>query len=420
VKVILFANTDWYLYNFRLAFARHLRAGGAHVIMLCPPGPFVARLMEQGFTVIQVAMNRRGIGPLTQLRTLLDLYKVYTRERPDIVHHFTVKSVILGSLAARLAGVRGAVNAVAGQGFIYSSNGLYANVLRPLVNGALKMALSGNDRRLVLQNGDDLKRFLQSGLVRSDRVRLIRGSGVDTSRFSEHARPGGGPTRVLLATRLLVDKGVHDYVHAARLLQDSTRSIQFLIAGEPDHGNPNSVRQRDLDAWIRSGVVRHLGHVENMSQLMAEVDIVCLPTFYGEGVPRVLIEAAASGLPIVATDIPGCREIVEHESNGLLVSPKDPVQLVKAILRLHEDPALRESMGAAGRRKAVEEFDEEIVIRQTADVYRELVDDQWPAYPLAVRQAANRTLRSTPASSALVGASGNTSVPTPGAIQSQH
>lgn len=372
MRIVFFANTDWYLYNFRLALARELAARGAEVVMVSPAGAYGERLEQAGFTWIPLRMNRRGLNPLEEVGVIREVYGIYRRVRPDLVHHFTIKPVVYGAIAARLAGVRAVVNAIAGLGYVFSSDAPRAAILRPFVRRFLRSALNGKSTRVVVQNSDDRAELLAHNLVTDAAIRLIRGSGVNTDLYAPRpARSAHDPPRVLLATRLLRDKGVAEFVAAADIVRRSGGSALFLMAGAPDPGNPSAVSGEEIEEWHRRGSVVALGHVEDMRELLGSVDIVVLPS-YREGVPRILIEAASAGLPLVATDVPGCREIVEHGVNGLLVPPRNAGELAAAISKLLASPDLRGQMGSRGRDKVIAEFDERIVIRRTIDVYEEL------------------------------------------------
>jgi glycosyltransferase involved in cell wall biosynthesis len=375
VKIILFANTDWYLFNFRLPMARVLKAQGHDVMLISPYGDYGARFCEAGFRWEPLAMERRSLNPFREILVLIRLALLYRREQPDVVHHFTVKCVVYGAAAAAFARIPARINAVAGLGYVFSNNSLKARLLRPLVRGLMRWSLNNAQSRLILQNPDDVKAFTLAGIVDAPRVHLIRSSGVDTHRFQPTggAVGSGQPTIVLLAARLLWDKGIAEYVQAARKLHGAGLPIRFLLAGAPDHGNPASVRQDELDAWAAEGVVEPLGHVDDMREQLANTDIMVLPSYYGEGVPRSLIEAAACGLPIVTTDSPGCREVVTDGVDGLLIPVRNSEALAGAIQRLHENPIFRSELGAAARQRALAEFDERIVIEKTLVVYHELL-----------------------------------------------
>ncbi|MEN1928004.1 glycosyltransferase family 4 protein [Luteimonas sp. MJ250] len=373
-KIVLFANTDWYLYNFRRSLALALQAHGYDLLLISPPGPYGEKLRALGLRWEPVPMDRRSLNPLREAKLLAWLVSLFRRERPALVHGFTIKCAVYGSLAARLAGVPARVNAVAGMGYVFTSNDTKARVLRPLVRSLLRTALDGDNARLILQNPDDVALFGAAGLVDREHVRLIPGSGVDCSRFvaREGERDSSRPLRVLLAARLLRDKGLAEFVEAARRLRDEGRAIEFLLAGDPDPGNPAAVPEATVRAWAEEGVLKWLGHVDDMSALFASVDVVVLPS-YREGLPKGLIEAAACGLPLVTTDVPGCREVVSDGVDGLLVRVRDAGALAKAIARLQDDPELAARLGKAARAKALAEFDEKIVIERTMAVYRDLL-----------------------------------------------
>jgi glycosyltransferase involved in cell wall biosynthesis len=375
MKVILFANTDWYLYNFRRSLALALQARGFDVLLISPSGPYGEKLCKLGLRWESVPMQRRSLNLMRELALLNYLRRLFRRERPALVHSFTVKCAVYGSLAARLARVPSRVNAVAGLGYVFTSGDRKARLLRPLVSMLLRLALGGEQARLILQNPGDAALFRQAGLVATERVRLIPGSGVDCQRFTPVGSvPGDRPLRVLLAARLLWDKGLTEYAQAARRLLGQGRAIRFLLAGTPDAGNPSAVPAATVQGWVDEGIIEWLGHVDDMPPLLASVDVMVLPSYYGEGLPKSLIEAAACALPLVTTDMPGCRDVVTDGVDGLLVPPRDSVALADAIAQLQNDPALAARLGAAARAKALSEFDERIVIDRTIAVYRELID----------------------------------------------
>ena len=375
-KLILFANTDWYLWNFRRSLALALREAGFEVLLLSPPGEYGAKLRALGLRWEAVPMDRRSLNPLREAAVLAHLWRLFRRERPDLVHGFTIKCAVYGSLAARLAGVSARINAVTGMGYVFTSEDAKARALRPLVRMLMRAALDGDGTRLILQNPDDVAVFEQARLVAPERIRLIPGSGVDCVRFApapDRTPPAPGqPLRVLLPARLLWDKGLAEFVEAARRLHGEGRAIEFLLAGDPDPGNPAAVPEATVCEWVEQGLVQWLGHVDDMPALFASVDVVALPS-YREGLPKGLIEAAAGGLPLVTTDVPGCREVVRDGVDGLRVPARDAEALAAAIARLHDDPTLARRLGDAARQRALDEFDERIVIARTLAVYREML-----------------------------------------------
>lgn len=376
MKILLFANTDWYLYNFRRSLAQAVREAGHEVLLVSPHGPYVALLQDLGFRWVAAPMQRRSLNPLRELALLLWLHRLIRREQVDLVHSFTIKCAVYGSLAARSAR-RMSVTAVAGMGYVFTSNDLLARCLRPVVRSLLKLGLGGGGNRLILQNPDDVALFERAGLVDAARVRLIPGSGVNCERFSP-ALLAGQPDpalglRVLLPARLLWDKGLAEFVEAARLLRADGRQVQCLLAGDPDPGNPAAVPEATVRGWAEAGLVHWLGHVDDMPTLLGSVHVVALPSYYREGLPKGLIEAGACGLPLITTDMPGCREVVSDGVDGLLVPARNARALADAIARLQDEPALRQRLGQAARAKALAQFDERQVIQRTVAVYQELL-----------------------------------------------
>lgn len=373
MKAVLFANTDWYLYNFRRSLALALKRAGYDVLLISPPGPYGDKLRELGLRWEPLPMKRSSLNVLREMALLWYLVGLLRRERPALVHGFTIKCAVYGSLAARLAGIPARVNAVAGMGYVFTSNQLKARILRPIVRNLLRLALGGKGARLILQNADDVELFKQAGLVDPEHIRLIRGSGVNCALFAgvSTRNPNGERLRVLLACRLLWDKGVDEYVAASRQLREQSRAIHALVAGTSDPGNPAAIPESTVQGWVDEGAITWLGHVDDMAHLLASVDVMVLPS-YREGLPRSLVEAAACGLPLITTDVPGCREVVRDGMDGLLVPVKDSAALAQAIRRLQDDPEFARQLGQAARNKARAQFDERIVIQHTMDVYAEL------------------------------------------------
>ena len=378
MKFVLYANTDWYLYNFRLSTALELVANGHEVVMLSPPGEFGERFAGHGLRWITLDMDRASLNPMRELLTVHRLARVLKAERPDVLHNFTVKCAVYGAMAARMARTPAVINAVAGMGYVFTSDRALARALRPIVKLLMRGTLGGRRSRLILQNPDDAEAFVSSRMVPLEQIRVIRSSGVNISRFTPVERPvGRQPLRVVLAARLLWEKGIGEYVEAARLLKQEGRNIDFRIAGTPDPGNPRSVGKDQVEAWVREGCVTWLGHVDDMPALLRSVDVMALPSYYREGVPKSLIEGAACGLALVTTNMAGCREVVgTHGVDGLHVEPRSAQSLADALRRLDDDRALLARLGDVAREKALAEFDERSVIARTIAVYDELLLDR--------------------------------------------
>lgn len=374
-KVILFANTDWYLYNFRRSLALAVQAAGHDVLLVSPPGEYGARFRELGLRWTPLpAMDRRSLNPWREVRALAELIALFKRERPALVHNFTIKCAVYGSIAAMLTGVPARINAVAGLGYVFASNDRRARLLRPLVRMLMRLALRGRRSRLILQNPDDARMFERHRLIEDARVRVIAGSGVDCARFVPRPASRNDPPCVLLAARLLWEKGLAEYVQASRNLRAQGRRVRFLLAGTSDPGNPAAVPETVVRGWADEGAVEWIGHVDDMPALFASIDIFVLPSYYREGLPKSLIEAAACATPLVTTDMPGCRDVVADGVDGLIVPPRNAEALCAAIARLLDAPEWARQLGLAARAKALAQFDERIVIRRTLETYGEVLD----------------------------------------------
>lgn len=376
MKFILFANTDWYLYNFRLSTARALQARGVDVVMVSPPGEFGPRFAAHGVRWVPLRMQRASLNPLREAGTLASLVALLREERPDLLHSFTLKCAVYGALAARAAQVPAYVNAVTGLGYVFASDRMKARVLRPLVSALMRVALGSTRSRVILQNPDDAEAFQALRLAPPHHIRLIRSSGVDIARFNADGRAdrGEGALRVLLAARLLKEKGVREFAEASAQLRADGRDVRFLLAGMPDEGNPSSVTREEVEGWQAQGLVHWLGHVDDMPGLLRDVDVMALPSYYREGVPKSLIEAGACSIALVTTNLPGCREVVTRDGHdGLHVVPRSADSLAQVLARLDDDRTLLRQLGARAREKALADFDERVVIRRTCEVYDELL-----------------------------------------------
>ncbi len=373
-KVLLVANTSWFLYRFELELATALQTRGWSVTLVAPRDAYSERLRSRGFRLLEFPLRRRSLLPWTELASLFHLVRIFRRERPRWVHGFTLKCVLYGSLAARLAGGIPTVGSITGLGSLYASRTLAARGLRRI----LEIALARGTRRseLIFLNPGDRDHFLDSGLVDHDRAHLILGSGVDTSRFDLPAetRESEPHPLVVLPARLLWSKGVADFVAAATRLRRAGIHARWALVGDRDPGNPDAVPQEWLEEGIRDSGVEWWGFTEDMIGVYRRAAIVCLPTTYREGVPTVLLEAAACRRPVVATEMPGCREAVEPGRTGFLVPPGNSAALAEALESLLTDPDLRRALGEAGRRKVEQELSVEEVVASTLDIYRRALD----------------------------------------------
>ncbi len=366
--VLLFLITeDWTFWLHRLSTARAARDAGWDVVVATRVAAHGDRIRNEGFRLIPIGLRRRSLAPWQELAAVVELIRLYRRERPDLVHHVAMKPVLYGSLAARLAGVPAIVNALTGMGYVFTSRELKARLLRPLIQLAFHWLLDRSNSRLIVQNSDDAA-AMAGAMVAKERVVLIRGSGVDIREFAPSEEPAGTPIAVMVS-RMLWDKGVRELVEAARLLRQRNVPLRVVLVGWSDPENPTAISEQELRAWDSEGAVAWWGERSDISEIWAGSHIAVLPS-YREGLPKSLLEAAACGRPMVATDVPGCREIVHDGETGLLVAPRDAETLAAALERLAGDPALRRRMGAAARELVERALSDDVVTGQTLELYR--------------------------------------------------
>jgi glycosyltransferase involved in cell wall biosynthesis len=330
---------------------------------------FEVQLKNLGIVFVPLPVSRRPIDPFSDWLLLWTLFRWYRRVRPDVVHHFTIRPVIYGSVAAWLAGVPKIVNSITGLGTVFGDS--QKGWLRVIVERQYRLALRLSHMTF-FQNEDDYRHFLGRGLVKPEKAQVVPGSGVNCERFQPQSpiEPStNGSVTFLLSARLLWEKGIDDFVQAARLVKQAYPATQFQLLGKRDERNPNVIPQEVLDQWEGEKIINWLGEVSDVRPIVAKADVVVLPTYYREGVPRVLLEASAMGKPIIATDTVGCRDVVEPEKNGILVPVKDPQALASSMIRLIENPAMRWSMGKAGRESVVKKFNEQMVIDRILESY---------------------------------------------------
>ena len=366
-RLMLVVTDDWYLWSHRIGLAVAARNAGYEVTVVTRVREHGERIRALGFNLVDVDFSRGSLSPWANLHTVLELSDIYRRREPHLVHHVAVKPIVLGTMAAARERVPAVVNALAGMGTALTSSHVKARLVRPVLRPALAWAMRRPRSHAVVQNAENAK-FVESLGVRRERISLVRGAGVDVRTFRPQPEPDG-PIRVTMVSRLLRDKGVREFVEAASLVRKVRGDIVFTLVGAPDEGNPTSVPTEEVRSWAADGLVEWWGHREDVADVLASSHVAVLPTYYGEGVPKTLLEAAACGRPIVATDVPGCREVVRHGGNGLLVPPRDIPALANAIMALAGDPARRAAMGAAGRRRAETEFAAEHINEKTLRIY---------------------------------------------------
>lgn len=369
--VLLFiVNDPGFFLSHRLPVAKGAQAAGYCVHIASMPGHAVETITKAGFEHHELPLSRSGRNPMAELRLIFAIWKLLWRLKPDVLHLVTIKPVLYGGIAARLAPVKGVVAAISGLGFVFLSKGLKAALTRQVVSTFYKAALGKRNLRAIFQNPDDRDLLLGIGGLDASKIVMIRGSGVDLSLYSSVPEPEGVPV-VCLAARLLLDKGVVEFVEAARILRAHGIEARFQLIGDIDPGNPATVSAAQLADWRKEGLVELLGYRKDIAALFGAANIVVLPS-YREGLPKVLVEAAACARAVVTTDVPGCRDAIEPGVTGLLVPVRDAQALASQLQVLIEDPVLRRKFGQAGRELAMRAFAIEEIVGQHLDVYRQL------------------------------------------------
>lgn len=373
-KIIFFVTDDWYFCSHRLPLAVAAKEAGYDVAIATRIQNHGDKIRQHGLRIIPLNLRRRSKNPFAGLVWWWTIRRIYKKERPDIVHHVAIRPVFYGGLATYFNKRIKVVNAIAGLGFVFTSNSLLAKILKPLIRFSLKRILSRRQSLTIVQNPDDAAMLTDRLKLDKDRVSLIKGAGVNLDVYRHSPEPGG-PVSIGLVSRMLWAKGIGEFVKAVALLKNQGYEFRAILAGTPDPENPSSIPEVTLREWHDGSTIEYKGHVEDIPALWAESNIAILPSSYGEGIPKCLIEAAACGKPIIATDTPGCREIVKNGVNGILVAPKNVEALSSAIKTLLDNKDLRNKMGAEGRRMVENEFSESIVIQATLQCYARLLNE---------------------------------------------
>jgi glycosyltransferase involved in cell wall biosynthesis len=371
--ILLFVvNIPEFFLSHRLPLAISARNAGFTVHIATGPGSACQEISELGFEHHLLPISRSGRNPLAELRTLWGLYRLMRTIRPDLVHLVTIKPVLYGGLMARLSGVPAMVAAISGLGTVFVDRDQTRSWIRRGVEWLYRLALGHPNAKVIFQNPDDRAALTHIGAVSKDKTALVRGSGVSLASCPMRPEPEGVPV-VTFAARLLEDKGVREFVEAARVLKERGVVARFWLAGSPDPGNITSITEMELSDWSKDGFVETLGYRTDIPDIFANSNIVVLPS-YREGLPKALVEAAACGRAVVTTDVPGCRDAIEPGATGLLVPVRDASGLADAIQFLIENPDRRKQMGTSGRALAEREFAIEKVVDAHLAIYRELTN----------------------------------------------
>lgn len=370
-RLLYLITEDWYFWSHRLDLARAARDAGFDVTVATRVADHGELIRKEGFHLVPISLIRRSRHPLRELQAIGELVQLYRRVQPHLVHHVAMKPILYGSLAAWIAGVPAVINAFAGLGYTFARSDRQRSVLSLAMGVGLWTAIRLSGSTVLFQNEADRGHLIARGIVSSPRTRVIAGSGIDTHAFSVRPSMPGRPV-VVLPARMLWDKGVGEFVQAAHVLRTEGIDARFVLVGRCDEDNPAAIEPAQLEQWVEEGVIEYWGHCVDMAGVYVQAALVVLPS-YREGLPKVLLEAAACGRAIVATDVPGCRDVVRHDVNGYLVAPRDSGALAIAIKSLLQNHSKRESMGIQGRNLVECEWSVPKIIEQMLSLYREML-----------------------------------------------
>ena len=376
---LLFLNPeDWYFWLHWRSIAHSAQAVGFDVSVATRVNKHGSQIEKAGLRLIPIRMERKSRNPLKELLAISELVSVFKRERPCIVNLCTIKPVLYGALAAKIVGIPCVVSSMTGLGYVFVAGGWRRSLMRSLICMAYRVVfgINASGIRVVFQNPDDRDNFVARKIIPAQRTVVILGVGVDPLQFIPRPEPHGIPI-VMFAGRLIWDKGIGELVEAVKNLKKSGVRCRLVLVGVPDAGNPVSISENTLRSWQEEGLLEWWGLRDDMPEVLSQATVIVLPTKYGEGVPRILTEGAMLGRALVTTNMPGSREIVRHNENGLLVPPGDPNALAEAIDRLLRDHELRARMGSRGREIAMADFSSETVNQQTLEVYRDLLGTKY-------------------------------------------
>lgn len=372
-KLLIVVNVDWFFVSHRLPIALRAIEQGYEVHLACAYTDKKAQLEQLGLVCHEIAFSRSGSSIMSELKAILAILHLVRKVQVDLVHAVTIKPVIYSGLVLKFIPKSPAfVAAISGLGYVFTASTLRAKITKVLVSIMYKLALRNKHKKVIFQNNSDqaiLSKIVN--LSEGDSI-IIGGSGVDLSVYRYQEEPNTPIKIISMACRLLKEKGVYQFVEAAKIVKQRQPNVKFWLIGDVDPDNPNSVSQKEVDSWNDDGFIRALGHCEDIPNLFAQSHIITMPSFYGEGVPKVLIEAAACGRPIVTTDNAGCRDAIINNITGLLVPIKDSVALADAFLSLLVDDERRVKMGQDAREFAVKEFDVERVVSKHLEIYEAL------------------------------------------------
>ncbi|WP_234823667.1 glycosyltransferase family 4 protein [Aeromonas caviae] len=362
-KIALVANTAWSMFNFRYGLLSRLIYDGYQLTIIAPRDEFSDKLQKMGCAVVDLPMEAKGTNPLQELKLIYTLYRIYQQITPDFIIHYTIKPNVYGSFAAKIAGIP-SLAITTGLGYTFVNDNFIAKIARQLYKMAFRYP-----KEVWFLNEDDRQAFLAYSLVSENKAKLLHGEGVNLSHFSPMSSSfGHNPTTFLLIARMLWDKGIGEYIEAARVIKSKYPKTHFQLLGACDVPNPSLISREQISIWESEGIVEYLGTTDDVRTVIANVDCVVLPS-YREGIPRTMLEAAAMAKPLIVSDAPGCKDVVINGKTGFLCKVKNRDSLAAAMeLIINQSTQERVDMGMAGRNLVLHKFDERIVIKKYIDM----------------------------------------------------
>ncbi len=372
-KILFIVSEDWYFVSHRFNLAKEAISKGYEVSLLTNVNSHKNEIESAGINLLPWSLQRNSFNPIKEIRSIIQIISAINFIQPSLVHSVALKPILYSSIASKFSCVKSIVFAFAGLGYLFTSNKFLIKIGRLPVVISLRLLLNNDNSNFIFQNQDDIDIFLTLKIAKESNINLIPGSGVDTNRFfPDFQKVRDSVPIIILPARLLWDKGIGDFVEAAKILRDKDFNARFVLVGQFDPHNPANIPQSKIDEWVRNKIIEYWGFQENMPKILNQSTIVCLPS-YREGFPKVLLEAASCSKPIIATDVPGCRQAVHHNKNGLLVPLRNPKLLAGSIEKMVNDKDLCEKMGEAGLKRVHSELSQEIISKKTFSIWEKII-----------------------------------------------
>jgi len=387
-KIAIISNVSWNLYNFRLSLMIAMRDNGYEVVAIAPYDRYSQKIIDEGFEFHDIKMNAQGTNFIEDMKTTYNFYKLFKEISPDIICQYTIKPNIYGSFAAALLNIK-TINNIAGLGTLFIKETFVTKVAKSLYKASQHSA-----EKVFFQNREDYNFFTTQGIINKNKCDILPGSGVDTIRFSPKEKSPSERVRFLFIARMIWEKGIAEYVEAARIIKKKHENVEFCMLGFLEVENPGAVTKHEMNEWVDEGIINYLGISDKVCEVIHTADCVVLPSYYREGTPKTLLESGSSGKPLITTDSIGCRDVVDDGVNGYLCKPRSSQDLANKLeMFLNLSDNEKSDMGDASRRKMKDEFDEKLVIEKYLGALNEIVSKETISKSKIVHSYANRLIK---------------------------